>query len=249
MASQLAQVRTTNLCRQDGTLSVTAKEPYLDCSSLEGTQLDLTLWPRESAARLFLGPNQHHSRPLMRQAIELLKHERRARVYFAALTQSALGTGAGVVALMLVAYERFGSAWGISLVLARRPRAGDAARAAVRCGGGPLVAQDVQRGRRSYCVPIAFGGVALVRLVRGHRGLRVARRHRHRAVHTCGPGVPAKPRRGATRLPAATSLYGAIADLGFTAGPALAAVLLVVGRAGDDHDAQRCHVRASPRWR
>ena len=31
------------------------------------------------------------------------------------------------------------------------------------------------------------------------------------------------------RLPAATSLYGAIADLGFTAGPALAAVFLVLG--------------------
>ena len=43
----------------------------------------------------------------MRDTLELLKHEARARIFFAALTQSALGTGAGYVALLLIAYDRF----------------------------------------------------------------------------------------------------------------------------------------------
>ena len=38
-------------------------------------------------------------------------------MYFAVLAQSALGTGAGYVALLLVAYDRFASGWAISLIL------------------------------------------------------------------------------------------------------------------------------------
>src|SRR5215211_8199934 len=53
----------------------------------------------------------------MRQAIDLLKHERRARIFFLALAQSSIGTGAAYVALLLVAYERFRSPWAIGLIL------------------------------------------------------------------------------------------------------------------------------------
>src|SRR5215207_6770253 len=53
----------------------------------------------------------------MRSVFELLRHERRARVFFAALAQSALGTGAAYVALLLVALDRFNSPWAIGLVL------------------------------------------------------------------------------------------------------------------------------------
>ena len=38
--------------------------------------------------------------------------ERRARWSFTARLQGALGTGAGYVALLLLAYEQLGSAWG-----------------------------------------------------------------------------------------------------------------------------------------
>jgi hypothetical protein len=53
----------------------------------------------------------------MRLVVDLLRHERRGRVFFAALAQSALGTGAGYVALLLVALDRFDSPWAIGLVL------------------------------------------------------------------------------------------------------------------------------------
>ncbi|MEA2408890.1 MAG: hypothetical protein QOE69_3009, partial [Thermoleophilaceae bacterium] len=38
-------------------------------------------------------------------------------MYYAVLAQSALGNGAAYVALLVVAYERFHSAWAISLIL------------------------------------------------------------------------------------------------------------------------------------
>src|SRR4051812_7348583 len=53
----------------------------------------------------------------MRPLIDLWRNERGARPFFVALAQGALGTGAGYVAVMLVAYERLGSAWAASLIL------------------------------------------------------------------------------------------------------------------------------------
>ena len=46
--------------------------------------------------------------------IDLWRHERGARPFFAALAGGSLGAGAGYVAVMLVAYERLGSAWAAS---------------------------------------------------------------------------------------------------------------------------------------
>src|SRR6478609_1617741 len=47
----------------------------------------------------------------------LLKHERQARPFFAAHLQGALGAGAGYIALLVLAYDRIGSAWGATAVL------------------------------------------------------------------------------------------------------------------------------------
>jgi hypothetical protein len=45
----------------------------------------------------------------MSDVLRLLRAEPRARLFFLALAQSALGTGAAYVALLLVAYDRFRS--------------------------------------------------------------------------------------------------------------------------------------------
>src|SRR5436305_14102126 len=53
----------------------------------------------------------------MRSIVDLLRRDRAARRFFLAYGQSSLGTGAGYVALLLVAYQRFHSPWAIALVL------------------------------------------------------------------------------------------------------------------------------------
>ena len=97
----------------------------------------------------------------MRRAIELLRHERRARVFFAALAQSSLGNGAAYVALLLIALDRLDSAWAISAVLIA-----DLLPAMVL---GPLFGAIADRfSRRACCVVAdllragAFCGIALV---------------------------------------------------------------------------------------
>src|ERR1700761_1123783 len=47
----------------------------------------------------------------------LWRDEKPARWFFAAHLQGALGAGAGYVALLTLAYERIGSAWGATAVL------------------------------------------------------------------------------------------------------------------------------------
>src|SRR5437763_15072313 len=53
----------------------------------------------------------------MRSIVDLLRRDRAARRFFLAYGQSSLGTGAGYVALLLVAYQRFHSPWAIALIL------------------------------------------------------------------------------------------------------------------------------------
>ena len=53
----------------------------------------------------------------MRGKTALLRSEPRLRWFFAAHLQGALGAGAGYVALMVLAYDRIGSAWGATAVL------------------------------------------------------------------------------------------------------------------------------------
>jgi MFS family permease len=163
----------------------------------------------------------------MRSVIELLRHERRARVFFAALAQSALGTGAGYVALLLVALDRFNSPWAIGLILLA-----DVVPAMLL---GPLFGAFADRWSRRGCTifadvlrALAFLGLVLVdgfvptfllALLAGvGTGLFTP------AALAALPSLVEE-----RRLPAATSLFGAIADFGFIAGPAAAAAVLLVG--------------------
>ncbi|HEX5896057.1 MAG TPA: MFS transporter [Thermoleophilaceae bacterium] len=163
----------------------------------------------------------------MRSVIELLRHERRARVFFAALAQSALGTGAAYVALLLVALDRFDSPWAIGLVLLA-----DVVPAMLL---GPLFGAFADRWSRRGCTVLAdilravaflglvvvdgFVGTFLLALLAGvGTGLFTP------AALAALPSLVEE-----RRLPAATSLFGAIADFGFIAGPAIAAAVLLVG--------------------
>jgi MFS family permease len=161
----------------------------------------------------------------MTAALDLLRKERRARVFFAVLTQSSLGTGAAYVALLVVAYERFHSPWAISLVLL--------ADFLPPMFLGPLLGAAVDRWPRRRCAvaadvvrAVAFVGIGLVDSFPGTIALALlagagTALFRPAALAAL-PSLVAKE-----RLSAATSLYSAIADLGFTAGPALAALLLI----------------------
>src|SRR5207244_5805432 len=53
----------------------------------------------------------------VRAIVDLLRNEPRARAFLVTHLQSSLGTGAGYVALVVIAYRRFHSPWAISLVL------------------------------------------------------------------------------------------------------------------------------------
>jgi len=150
-----------------------------------------------------------------------------ARVYYGVLAQSALGNGAGYIALLVVAYDRFDSAWAISLVLLA-----DLVPAMLL---GPIFGAAADRWSRRRCMvvsdvvrAVAFLGVAFVDSFAATFALALL------AGAGTGLFTPAalaavpslvKPE----RLPAATALYGAITDIGFIAGPAVAALVLVVG--------------------
>lgn len=163
----------------------------------------------------------------MGEIYDLLRAERRARWFFLLLAQSVLGTGAGYVALLLIAYDRFESPWAIGLVLLA-----DVLPAMLL---GPVFGAAADRWSRRKCMVVAdvlrlvaFGGIAavdgfvatvlLATLAGVGTGLFTP------SALASLPSLLDDER----RLPAATSLYGAVADLGFTAGPAIAAGLLAV---------------------
>lgn len=163
----------------------------------------------------------------MRSVIELLRYEQRARIFFAALAQSALGTGAAYVALLLVALDRFHSPWAIGLILLA-----DVVPAMLL---GPLFGAVADRWSRRACVvladvvrAVAFLGLVLVDGFVGTFFLALL------AGVGTGLFTPAALASLPSlvqerRMPAATSLFGAIADFGFIAGPATAAAVLLVG--------------------
>jgi MFS family permease len=161
------------------------------------------------------------------RTLDLLRHERVARVYYAVLAQSALGNGAAYIALLVVAYERFNSAWAISLILFADfvpamllgPVFGAAADRWSRrkC----LIASDVLRGAAFLGIALvdSFGATfALALLAGAGTGLF------NPAALAAVPSLVKSE-----RLPAATALFGAITDLGYIIGPALAALVLLFG--------------------
>src|SRR5436190_22961520 len=162
----------------------------------------------------------------MSEALDLLRREARARVFFAALAQSSLGTGAAYVGLLVIAYDRFHSPWAISLILFA-----DFAPAMLFA---PLLGAATDRWSKRWCAVIAdvVRAVAFIGIAVSHSygtalslallaGVGTAL---FRPAALAGLPTLVSP----ARLPAATSLYGAIIDAGYTAGPGIAAVLLVV---------------------
>ena len=167
----------------------------------------------------------------MSDVLRLLRAEPRARLFFLALTQSALGTGAAYVALLLIAYDRFRSPWAISLVLLA-----DLLPAMLL---GPVFGAAADRWSRKWCVvgadairAVAFIGIAVVDDFSTTIGFAVLA-GAGTALFTPATlaALPSLVRR--ERAAAATSLYGAITDLGFTAGPGLAAAFLVLAGPAD----------------
>jgi MFS family permease len=163
------------------------------------------------------------------RAIDLLRSEPRARVFYVALAQSALGTGAAYVALLVIAYDRFESAWAIGLVLFA-----DLVPAMLL---GPVFGAAADRWSRRTCMVVAdalragaFLGIALVDGFVPTVLLAV--------VAGAGTGLFSPAALAALpslvqekRLPAATALFGAIADLGFIVGPGIAAALFLLAGA------------------
>jgi MFS family permease len=163
----------------------------------------------------------------MHPVVELLRREPRGRLFFVALAQSALGTGAAYVALLLVALDRFDSPWAIGLVLL--------ADVVPSMFLGPLFGAAADRWSRKTCAVVAdvlraaaFTGLVLVDGFVPTLALAL--------VAGLGTGL-FKPATLAAlpslvqsqRVPAATSLYGALEDLGFIGGPAIAGAVLLVG--------------------
>lgn len=156
----------------------------------------------------------------------MLREEPRSRLFFAALTQSSVGTGAGYIALLVIAFERLSSPWAIAVVLA--------AELLPAMVLGPVFGAAADRwSQRTCCVladlvrAVAFVGIALVPSFGATVGFAL--------LAGCGTALftpaalcalPTLVSRD--RLPAATSLFGAITDLGYTAGPALAAAAFLV---------------------
>jgi MFS family permease len=152
---------------------------------------------------------------------DLFKHEPSAKLFFAAHAQSSLGTGAGYVALLVLAYERFASPWAITLVLLADffpgmflgPLFGAAADRWSR--RSCAVAGDLARAAAFISIGFVgdFGATIALALVAG-TGTGLFRP----AVLA---GLPSLV--DSARLPAATSLYGALDDLGHTLGPVITA--------------------------
>jgi MFS family permease len=135
------------------------------------------------------------------------------------------------VALLLIAYDRFESPWAISLVLLA-----DLLPAMLL---GPVFGAAADRWSRKWCAvgadlirAGAFIGIALVDSFPTTVGFALLA-GAGTALFTPATlaGLPSLV--GKERVAAATSLYGAIADLGFTAGPGLAAGFLVVAAPTD----------------
>lgn len=158
----------------------------------------------------------------MSRVLELLRREPRARAFLLTYLQSALGTGAGYLALVVLAYDRLHSPWAIALVLLA-----DFLPAMTL---GPVVGAIVDRSSRRACAvgadvvrAVAFIGLGLVDSFEATVALALLA-----GVGTAffSPSILAalpslvRPE----RLSAITSLYGGVTDLGRTIGPLIAAI-------------------------
>src|SRR3954447_11798661 len=172
-------------------------------------------------SRLF--PRTRRERMMFRDALA----QPAARRFFIAHAQSCLGTGLAYVALPLLAYDRFGTPWAVTAVLLP-----DLLPAIVL---GPLLGALVDRiGWRTcaivadvlrviaFVVIIIAGSLPIVII-----GALIAGVGTALFAPSALAGLPRLVEGNESRA-AVMGLYGAIDDLGLTAGPALAAVALAV---------------------
>jgi MFS family permease len=162
----------------------------------------------------------------LRAAIRLLRAEGDTRLFFAALAQSSIGTGAAYVALLLIAYARFRSSWAISLILL--------AEFLPVMVLGVIFGSAADRWSRRWCAvgadtirALAFVGIALTNSFELTLALALiagAGTAIFRPAALAGlPGLVGKE-----HAPAATALFSATTQLGWTVGPALAGVALLI---------------------
>lgn len=167
----------------------------------------------------------------LRNTAQLFTRDRRARLFFLALTQSSLGSGAAYVGMLLIAYERFESPWAITAVLL--------ADLAPSMLAGPLLGAMVDRWSRRACMVVAdviragaFIAIPFVPGIEATIALALLAGVGNALFKPASlAALPSLVERD--KLPAATSTFGAISDFGFTAGPVIAAGALLIGSAGD----------------
>jgi MFS family permease len=156
---------------------------------------------------------------------ELLR-SRPARVFFFAHAQSSVGTGAGYVALVILAYDRLHSPWAIALILLADflPEMLLGAFCGTLADRFPRrLLAVVAEGTRA----VAFAGLVLAPSFAAMVGFALlAGLGTALFQPTMMAGMPGVV--GERRLPAALGLFGAIDELGWVAGPALAAGLLAI---------------------
>ena len=161
-----------------------------------------------------------------RPIIELIRRDRQARRFLLAQGQSALGTGAGYVALLLIALERLDSEWAVALVLFADYLPSMAL--------GPLAGALADRWPRRRCMVLAdlvrgaaFIGLAFSSSFELMLALAlVAGAGSALFVPASLSGIPDLVE--SERVPAAISAYSALNSLGYTLGPALAALAAAV---------------------
>jgi MFS family permease len=162
----------------------------------------------------------------MRSVLALWREERRARWFFAAHLQGGLGAAAGYIALMLIAYERIGSAWAATAVLLA-----DLLPAMFL---GTLLGGLIDRTSRLGCAIVAdlvraaaFAGIIFVDGIGPMLALALAAGLGNAlfrpATSALLPSLVPD-----TRLPAANALYIMLRDGGQLLGPACAAGLLLL---------------------
>ena len=166
----------------------------------------------------------------MKAIFDLLRAESTARRFFLVHAQSSLGTGAGYVAILLVAYERVRSPWAITAILLAEflpamllgPLVGAAADRWSR--KRLLVVAEVVRGSAFLGLFLVdgFGATLALALLAG-TGTAMF----NPTIMAALPGLISRE-----RLPAATSLYGTIEELGYVVGPILAGVAFIAAEPG-----------------
>ncbi len=158
----------------------------------------------------------------MSTVLAVIRSEPRARWFLLAQAQSAIGTGAAAVGLVVLAYDRYRSPWALTLVLL--------AEFAPTILFGPIFGAIADRWSRKACAiaaellsAVGFIGVGLVDSFEATVGLALVA-----GVGTAlfaPAALAALPTLVAPdRTPALTSLYGATRDVGRTLGPLVAAL-------------------------